>query len=96
MEGGFFYRNVLFISGDKEFDNEKSVEITETSESVPEESKKTEESVDAQISPEPKAENGSSQTTFHVLGGFEEKTVQKVAGKILPSPELICIECCVF
>uniref|UniRef100_A0A671P2C4 ATP-dependent RNA helicase n=1 Tax=Sinocyclocheilus anshuiensis TaxID=1608454 RepID=A0A671P2C4_9TELE len=28
-------------------------------------------------------ENGSSQTTFHILGGFEEKTVQKVK-RVLP------------
>uniref|UniRef100_A0A671NVH3 ATP-dependent RNA helicase n=1 Tax=Sinocyclocheilus anshuiensis TaxID=1608454 RepID=A0A671NVH3_9TELE len=45
--------------------------------------KKTEESVDPQISQESKAENGSSQTTFHILGGFEEKTVQKVK-RVLP------------
>uniref|UniRef100_A0A673HDG1 ATP-dependent RNA helicase n=1 Tax=Sinocyclocheilus rhinocerous TaxID=307959 RepID=A0A673HDG1_9TELE len=70
-------------TGDKESDNEKSVEITETSERGLEESKKTEESVDPQISQEPKAENGSSQTTFHILGGFEEKTVQKVK-RVLP------------
>ncbi|KAF4109608.1 ATP-dependent RNA helicase DDX51 isoform X1 [Onychostoma macrolepis] len=70
-------------TGDKETDNEKSVEITETSESGLEESKKTEESVDPQISQEPKAENGSSQTSFHILGGFQEKTVQKVK-RVLP------------
>uniref|UniRef100_A0A8C1DCK8 ATP-dependent RNA helicase n=1 Tax=Cyprinus carpio carpio TaxID=630221 RepID=A0A8C1DCK8_CYPCA len=70
-------------TGDKASDNEKSVEIPETSESVLEESKKTEESVDPQISQEPKAEDGSSQTTFHILGGFEEKTVQKVK-RVLP------------
>ncbi|XP_016355465.1 ATP-dependent RNA helicase DDX51 [Sinocyclocheilus anshuiensis] len=70
-------------TGDKESDNEKSVEITETSERGLEESKKTEESVDPQISQESKAENGSSQTTFHILGGFEEKTVQKVK-RVLP------------
>uniref|UniRef100_A0A671T4F0 ATP-dependent RNA helicase n=1 Tax=Sinocyclocheilus anshuiensis TaxID=1608454 RepID=A0A671T4F0_9TELE len=46
----------------KESDNEKSAEITETSE---------------------KAENSPCQTTFHILGGFEEKTVQKVK-RVLP------------
>lgn len=70
-------------TGDKASDNEKSVEIPETSESGLEDSKKTEESVAPQISQEPKAEDGSSQTTFHVLGGFEEKTVQKVK-RVLP------------
>ncbi|XP_026126338.1 ATP-dependent RNA helicase DDX51 isoform X1 [Carassius auratus] len=70
-------------TGDKASDNETSVEITETSESSLEEGQKTEESVDPQISQEPKEESGSSQTTFHVLGGFEEKAVQKVK-RVLP------------
>ncbi|XP_073675744.1 ATP-dependent RNA helicase DDX51 [Garra rufa] len=78
-------------TGDKESNNEKSVEITETSESdkeenkttKKEENKKTEESVDPQISQEAKAENGSSQSGFHILGGFAEKTVQKVK-RVLP------------
>ncbi|XP_058639695.1 ATP-dependent RNA helicase DDX51 isoform X2 [Onychostoma macrolepis] len=68
------------LSTEKESVN---TEITETSESGLEESKKTEESVDPQISQEPKAENGSSQTSFHILGGFQEKTVQKVK-RVLP------------
>ncbi|XP_043102111.1 LOW QUALITY PROTEIN: ATP-dependent RNA helicase DDX51-like [Puntigrus tetrazona] len=65
---------------DEESDKEKSIEITETSESGLEENKTTEEPAANQ---EPKEENGSSQTTFRILGGFEEKTVQKVK-RVLP------------
>lgn len=50
------------------------MEITETSESDPEESKKTEKAVDPQIT-----DHNTSQTAFHILGGFKEKAVQKVA-----------------
>lgn len=74
------YRKLSFIIGDNESNHEKSVEITETSESDPEESKKTEKAVDPQIDQFPaEAENNTSQTAFHILGGFKEKTVQKVA-----------------
>jgi len=74
------YRKLSFIIGDNEPDHEKSVEITETCESDPEESKKTEKAVDPQIGQfQAEAENNTSQTAFHVLGGFKEKAVQKVA-----------------
>lgn len=71
-------------TGDNESDNEKSVEITETTESDPEESKKTEKAVDPQIDQfQAEAGNSTPQTSFHILGGFKEKTVQKVR-RVLP------------
>ncbi|KAL1269277.1 hypothetical protein QQF64_031566 [Cirrhinus molitorella] len=83
--------NESMDTGEKESNNEKSIEITETSESdiaenkktEEEENKKPEESVEPQISQEAKTENSSSQSGFHILGGFEEKTVQKVK-RVLP------------
>lgn len=74
------YRNLSFILGDNESDNKKSVEITETTENDAEESKKTEKAVDPQINQiQAETGNSTSQTAFHILGGFKEKTVQKVA-----------------
>ncbi|XP_077079928.1 ATP-dependent RNA helicase DDX51 [Siphateles boraxobius] len=71
-------------TGDNESDHEKSVEITEKSESDPEESKKTEKAVDPLIGQfHEEAENNTSQTAFHILGGFKEKAVQKVR-RVLP------------
>lgn len=71
-------------TGDNESNNEKSVEITETTESDPEESKKTEKAVDPQIDQfQAEAGNSTPQTSFHILGGFKEKTVQKVR-RVLP------------
>ncbi|XP_051759952.1 ATP-dependent RNA helicase DDX51 [Ctenopharyngodon idella] len=71
-------------TGDNESDNKKSVEITETTESDPEESKKTEKVVDPQIDQiQAETGNSTSQTAFHILGGFKEKTVQKVK-RVLP------------
>lgn len=90
------HRKLSFIIGDNELNHEKSVEITETSESDPEESKKTEKAVDPQSDQfQAEAENNTSQTAFHILGGFKEKTVQKVA-LIKKSSEWNCIEGNVF
>lgn len=63
-------------TGDDESDTEKSAEITETIKGELEESKET--PID-----KAHAENSASQTGFHILGGFEEKTTQKVK-RVLP------------
>ncbi|XP_067269198.1 ATP-dependent RNA helicase DDX51 isoform X2 [Pseudorasbora parva] len=76
--------NESVTTGDNGSDHEQAVEITETSESDPEESKKTEKAVDPQIDQfQAEEENSTSQTSFHILGGFKEKAVQKVR-RVLP------------
>lgn len=70
-------------TGDDESDNEKFVETTtEKIEGDLEKSKTIETAVNPQID-ELHAENTASQAGFHVLGGFKEKTVQKVK-RVLP------------